>query len=46
MIDSRLDGHEWKSATNHWLPTKERVPNACLGGFGNQAMSLEVCMGS
>ena len=28
---------------NHWLPTKGRVPNAWIGGFGDQAMSLEVC---
>jgi hypothetical protein len=27
---------------NHWLPTKGRVPNACVGGFGDQAMSLKV----
>ena len=26
---------------NHWLPTKGRVLNACVGGFGDQAMSLK-----
>ena len=26
----------------HWLPTKGRVPNACVRGFGDQTMSLEV----
>jgi hypothetical protein len=46
MIDSRLDDYEWKSAPNHWLPTKGRVPNAHVEGFGNQAISLEVGMES
>ena len=27
---------------NHWLPTKGRVSNTCVGGFGEQAISLEV----
>ena len=27
---------------NHWLPNEGRVPNACAGGFGDQAMSLKV----
>ena len=27
---------------NHCQPTKGRAPNACVGGFGDQAMSLEV----
>jgi hypothetical protein len=45
MINSRLDEHEWKCAPSHWLPTKGRVPNACVGGCGNQVMSLEVGMG-
>ena len=26
----------------HWLPTKGRGPNTCVGGFGDQAMNLEV----
>ena len=25
---------------NHWLLTKGRVPNACVGGFGDQAILL------
>ena len=28
---------------NHWLPIKRRIPNACVGRFGDQAMSLEIC---
>ena len=27
---------------NHWIPTKGRVPNACVRRFGDQAMSLKV----
>jgi hypothetical protein len=27
---------------DHWLLTKGRVPNACVGEFGDQAMSLKV----
>ena len=46
MINSRLDFHKWKFAPKHWLPTKEGVPNACVGGFDNQSMSLEVGMGA
>ena len=34
------------STCNHWLPTKGRVSNACIGGFGNHAMSFEVGMTS
>jgi hypothetical protein len=44
MINSRVDFHDWKSASKLWLPMKGRVPNACVGGFGDQAMSLEVCI--
>ena len=33
MINSRLDFHEWKSTSNHWLSTKGKVPNACVGGW-------------
>ena len=40
--DQRVDSHEWKSAPNHWLPTKRRVPNAYVGVFDDQVMSLEV----
>ena len=36
----------WKGLSNHWLPTKGRGPNACVKGFDNQAMSLEIGMGS
>ena len=27
---------------NHWLLTKGKISNACIRGFGDQAMSLEV----
>jgi hypothetical protein len=27
---------------NHWLPTKKIIMNACVGGFGDQTMSLKV----
>ena len=40
MINSKLDGHKWKSAPYHWLPTEGRVPNACVGGFGHQVISV------
>ena len=47
MISSRVDFHDWKSTSNYWLPTKGGILNACVGGFGDQAISLEVCgMGS
>ena len=42
MINSRFDGHEWKSAPNHWL----RILNICVKGFDDQTMSLEVGFGS
>lgn len=46
MITSILNFHEWKSVGNFWLPTKGRVPNTCVRGFGNQTMSLEIGIGS
>ena len=40
MLNSRLDFHEWKFAPNHWLPTRGRVLNACVEGFGNHGKLL------
>ena len=42
IINSKVDFHGWKSTSNHWLPNKGRIPNTCVSGFGEQAMSLEV----
>ena len=39
MINLRVDFHGWKSILFH---TKGEVLNACVGGFGVQAMSLGV----
>ena len=46
MINLRSDFHKWKFVPNHWLPTKGRIPNACVEGCGYQAISLEVGIGS
>ena len=46
MINSRLHFHGWKSITNHWLPTKGRVPNALvyeLGGLRDGELNMHVC---
>jgi hypothetical protein len=41
--DQLKSGLPWmKVHINHWLLTKGRVLNACVRGFGDQAMSLEV----
>ena len=41
--DQLKSGLPWMEVLiNHWLPTNGRVLNACVGGFGDQAMSLEV----
>ena len=31
-----------KVHVKHWLPTNGRFLNACVGGFSDQAMTLEV----
>ena len=33
-------GHEWKSAPNHWLPTKGEVPEVSRREIGAQALGL------
>ena len=33
MIISRVKFHGWKSTSNHWPPTKGKVPNACVEGL-------------
>ena len=41
--DQLKSGLPWMEVhLSHWLPTKGRVPNACVGGFGDLAMSLKV----
>ena len=42
MINSITNFHDLNFAPNHWLPTKGRVQNAWVGGFGHQAKCLEV----
>ena len=41
--DQLKSGLSWMEVhINHWLPTKGKIPNACIGGFGDHAMNLEV----
>ena len=41
--DQLKSGLSWMEVhIKHWLPTKGRGPNTCVGGFGDQAMNLEV----
>ena len=38
--DQLKSGLPWMEVhINRWLPTKGRVANACVGGFGDQAMA-------
>ena len=41
--DQLNSGFTWmKVHINHRLRTKGRIPNACVGGFDDQVMSLEI----
>ena len=46
MLLQQYDDDLKNGSLNYWLSTKGRVPNACVGRFVNQAMSLKVGMES
>ena len=41
--DQLKSGLPWMEIpSNHWLPTNGRIPNACVGGFGDPTTCLVV----